>query len=149
MSVGRNITSTEFLKSTCLSDGTQVTISFSDVVLCLGCNDRNLCGNRMCFVVLRFRAISVAFCLESCRYGCLSRLTFCHFDWRRERVTVVNLLWNRWWELSLVMRKPVFARCEQQRRRSACASAQSDQRLCFRCLGSIIPLLAIAEISRL
>ena len=28
------------------------------------------------------------------------------------------------------MRKPVFAICEQQRRRSACASAQSDQRLC-------------------
>ena len=31
---------------------------------------------------------------------------------------------------SHVMRKPVFALCEQQRRRSACASAQSDQRLC-------------------
>ena len=29
-----------------------------------------------------------------------------------------------------VMRKPVFAICEQQRRISACASAQSDQRLC-------------------
>ena len=28
------------------------------------------------------------------------------------------------------MRKPVYAVCEQQRRRSACASAQSDQRLC-------------------
>ena len=32
------------------------------------------------------------------------------------------------------MRKPVYAICEQQRRRSACASAQSDQRLC--CLPS-------------
>ena len=31
--------------------------------------------------------------------------------------------------LSYVMRKPVLAICEQQRRRSACASAQSDQRL--------------------
>ena len=29
------------------------------------------------------------------------------------------------------MRKPVFAICEQQRRRSACASAQSDQHLCY------------------
>ena len=29
-----------------------------------------------------------------------------------------------------VMRKPVYAICEQQRRRSACASAQSDQHLC-------------------
>ena len=31
---------------------------------------------------------------------------------------------------SHVMRKPVFAICEQQKRRSACVSAQSDQRLC-------------------
>ena len=29
------------------------------------------------------------------------------------------------------MRKPAFAICAQQRRRSACASAQSDQRLCY------------------
>ena len=28
------------------------------------------------------------------------------------------------------MRKPIYALCEQQRRRSACASAQSDQHLC-------------------
>ena len=28
------------------------------------------------------------------------------------------------------MRKPVYAICEQQRHRSACASAQSDQRFC-------------------
>ena len=39
--------------------------------------------------------------------------------------------------------------CEQQRRRSACASAQSDQRLCIRCLDSVISLDSIAEISRL
>ena len=32
--------------------------------------------------------------------------------------------------MRLVIRKPVYAICEQQRRRSACASAQSDQRLC-------------------
>ena len=32
--------------------------------------------------------------------------------------------------LSHVMRKPVYVIYEQQRRRSACASAQSDQRLC-------------------
>ena len=29
------------------------------------------------------------------------------------------------------MRKPVYAICKQQCRRSACASAQSDQRLCY------------------
>ena len=33
-------------------------------------------------------------------------------------------------DLSYVMRKTVFALCEQQRRSSACASAQSDQHLC-------------------
>ena len=47
------------------------------------------------------------------------------------------------------MRKPVYAICEQQRRRSTCASAQSDQRLCCSLPDSIIPLLAIAEGSRL
>ena len=47
------------------------------------------------------------------------------------------------------MRKPVFAIFEQQRRRSAFASAQSDQRLCFRGLDSIKPLVSIAEISSL
>ena len=35
-----------------------------------------------------------------------------------------------WYHLSHVMRKPVLAICEQQRRRSACASAQSDPHLC-------------------
>ena len=32
--------------------------------------------------------------------------------------------------LNHVMRKPVLAICQQQRCRSACASAQSDQHLC-------------------
>ena len=35
-----------------------------------------------------------------------------------------------WWLLSYVLRKPDFAICEQQRRRSACAATQSDQHLC-------------------
>ena len=47
------------------------------------------------------------------------------------------------------MRKPVYAICEQQNRRSACASAQSNQHFCFHCLDSIIPKLAKSEISRL
>ena len=47
------------------------------------------------------------------------------------------------------MRKPVLALCEKQRRRSACASAQSDQPICFRCLDSIIPLIAISKNSKL
>ena len=43
-------------------------------------------------------------------------------------------IWTSLWfikQLNLVMRKPVFAICEQQRRRSTCASSQSDKRLCF------------------
>ena len=60
---------------------------------------------------------------------------------------LVCILFNMWWttfdvgckvtqcslaqnDMSHVMRKPVYAICEQQRRRSACASVQSDQRLC-------------------
>ena len=47
------------------------------------------------------------------------------------------------------MRKPVYAICEQQRHKTACAYAQSGQRLCFRCLDSIIPLVSLSEISSL
>ena len=43
----------------------------------------------------------------------------------------LKILWHGEDSLSHVMRKPVFAICVQQRRRSACASAQSDQRLCY------------------
>ena len=51
--------------------------------------------------------------------------------------------------LSLVMRKPVFALFEQQRRRSACASTQSDQHLCCSLLSRVIPVVSISEISSL
>ena len=47
------------------------------------------------------------------------------------------------------MRKPVYAICEQQKRRSACASAHLISAFVVRYLDSMIPLLAIAEISRL
>ena len=40
----------------------------------------------------------------------------------------VCLSWN--YNMSHFMRKPVYAICEQQRCRSACAYAQSDQHLC-------------------
>ena len=47
------------------------------------------------------------------------------------------------------MRKHVFAVCEQQRHRSACASVQSGQHLrCLR-LDNIIPLVSKSEISSL
>ena len=50
--------------------------------------------------------------------------------------------------LSHGMRKPVLAICEKQRCRSACASAQSDQHLCFCYLDSIISLVSTSKISR-
>ena len=37
--------------------------------------------------------------------------------------------------MGLDAKKPVFRVCEQQRRRPACASAQSDQRLCYSVFG--------------
>ena len=37
--------------------------------------------------------------------------------------------------IGLVLRKPVFVVCEQQKRRPACASAQSDQCLCYALIG--------------
>ena len=56
--------------------------------------------------------------------------------------------------LNHIMRKPVYVICEQQRCRSGCTSPQPAhlRRLIgtfvVRCLDSIIPLLAIAKISR-
>ena len=40
------------------------------------------------------------------------------------------------------MRKPVYAICEQQKRRPACVSAQSDQRLCC-CIISLVSIIII------
>ena len=51
--------------------------------------------------------------------------------------------------MSLVMRKPVFALREQQRRRSAWASPQSDQHFVVLFLDSIISQVFISEISSL
>ena len=48
-----------------------------------------------------------------------------------------------------VMRKPVFAICEHQRRRSACTSTQSDSAFVVCYLDSIIPLVSIFEIKSL
>ena len=50
-------------------------------------------------------------------------------------------------KMSHVMRKPVYAICEQHWRRSACASAQSDSAFVVRCRDSII--VSISEISSL
>ena len=47
--------------------------------------------------------------------------------WIRNSLKDQNLACNL---MSHSMRKPVHAICKQQRRRSACISAQSDQRLC-------------------
>ena len=68
-------------------------------------------------------------------------------DLHRKKIKPISIGMIAGDSLSHVMRKPVYAICEQQRRRSDCASAQSDQRLCFHCLDSVIPLLAIAKIS--
>ena len=69
----------------------------------------------------------------------------------QEQSTVCNsvCIFRTHYYMNHIMRKPVFAICEQQRRRSACASAQSDQRLVVCCLDSVISLVSISEILRL
>ena len=74
----------------------------------------------------------------------LSEVAETNFSWLH-----VISRWYLYLHLSHVMRKPFFAICQQQRRRSACACVQSDQRLCFCCLDSIIPLVSISKISSL
>ena len=54
-----------------------------------------------------------------------------------------------WKNLSHVMRKPVHAICEQQRCRSACASAQLISTFVVCCLDSIVSLVSKSEISSL
>ena len=49
--------------------------------------------------------------------------------------------------MDLNARKPVFGVCEQQGRRPACASAQSDQRRVIHLLESILSKLATGELS--
>ena len=49
--------------------------------------------------------------------------------------------YSQYIHMSHIMRKPVYAICEQQRRRSTCTFAQSDQRLCWH-----IPLIAIVNL---
>ena len=71
-------------------------------------------------------------------------------DLHRKRIKPISIHGNDCWrQFEPRHEKTCFAICEQQRRRSDCASALSDQRLCFLCLDSVIPLLAIAKISSL
>ena len=50
-------------------------------------------------------------------------------------------------DMGLVKRKPVLGDGEQQTPRHACASAQTDQHLCYSHFGNIISTLATGEIS--
>ena len=61
--------------------------------------------------------------------GSLPRNSVVRLTDRLDMIIVVD--WDVNPYMSHVMRKPVFAICEQHRRRSACASVQSDQRLCY------------------
>ena len=51
-------------------------------------------------------------------------------SWADSYVICFHGLFDKTLHITLVMRKPVYAIYEQQRRKSACASAQSDQHLC-------------------
>ena len=61
-----------------------------------------------------------------------------------DQVTTVIIcsfnIWARPWE------NVSYAICKQQRHRSACAFAQSDQHLCFRYLDSVMSLVSVTKI---
>ena len=66
-------------------------------------------------------------------------------------IDALSLIYDKqlWQYMSHVMRKTVYAICEQQRYRSAWASAQSDQPFIVPCLDSIIPLVSLSKIASL
>ena len=66
--------------------------------------------------------------LEHQRHASSFALQWHHCIFSSNRYMQSKLNWSRVFQLNL--RKPVLAICEQQRRRSACVSAQSDQPLC-------------------
>ena len=51
--------------------------------------------------------------------------------------------------MSVVMIKPVFCICENKDADQLCGNCTTDQRLCFRYMDSVIPLLPKSEISSL
>ena len=51
--------------------------------------------------------------------------------------------------MSLVMRKPTFCICENKDADQLCGNRKADLPLCFRYIGSKIPLLSKSEISSL
>ena len=52
-------------------------------------------------------------------------------------------------DLSLVLRKPDFCKCENKDADQLRGNREADQRLCFRYIDSTIPLLSKSEISSL
>ena len=77
--------------------------------------------------------------IESCSgLTCADDLTV-HANTQEEAQVLTDVAGDfsgkQFYEMSHLMRKPVLAICEQQRRRSAWASAQSDQHLCCSLLG--------------
>ena len=77
------------------------------------------------------KTIQVTLVLSACQRFHVSQLSLC-----KRSPWCISLTLNSLEQyMSHVMRKPVSAICEQQRRRSACTSAQSDQHLCCSLLG--------------
>ena len=59
------------------------------------------------------------------------------------------LLFSHKNHLSHIKRKPAFYICENEGADQLCNNCTADQRLCFRCIDSTIPLLYKSEISSL
>ena len=88
------------------------------------CRDISLCRD-VCFTAADVSRLQMQryFPMQGCLFYCCRRLQTSDADISLCRDVCCS-------HLGLIMRKPVNALCEQQRRRSACASMLSDQRLC-------------------
>ena len=62
--------------------------------------------------------------------------------------TIIVWVFNKT-QMSRVMRKPTFCICENKDADQLRGNRETDQRLCFRYIGSTIPLLSKSEISSL
>ena len=90
------------------------------------------------FVLLYYKTCSSPFLILFCIICKIHFISVC-------RSPYCSSSWSGHYYLCLDARKPVFGGLGKNRRRQACAFAQSDQRLCF--LESIISRLATSEIS--
>ena len=121
------------------------------------------CCLPICFVCFRHILVSFTASAEHCHFDNTCP-TICSDDSHYVQMILTMFLsyqghillfsWVRYvWSLVITFLEcwndHTTRKCKQHRRKSACASAQSDPRICVHCLDSIVHVLAKSKISRL